>query len=559
MVIKYIPDIINSHISYLDNDKNGNSSEKVSAIYNSLKKLLNGNYERYIFNNQSFDLMLDDKLSEIEFHSLLSTLNEKELGRKTNGVYYTPIDVTSFIIRNCFNQQINKFNGELISNIDEISKIFIDENKMSDLVFKKTVFDPTCGTGEFLINAFDIKIDLLKNSGIPITCKDYIEILSTINGNDINIESVEITKIRLFFKTIKHIADLTQFTKVSEVLNTNFRNIDFLDSGDVFGKFDIIIGNPPYVEDSKVEKLPDTRYGNIYANVLQNSIDLLKDGGTLGFIIPISYISTPRMKRIRSYIEENTTTQIILSYADRPDCLFSSVHQKLNILIANKGKSGHRLFTSGYHYWYKSERNDLFININVYENPNKQVEFYPKIGNQIELDIYEKVFTNSNKNIYDTANKYYEKDVYLNMRACFWIKAFSFNPGSKEYKKFSFVDEQLRDFVLCLLNSSLFFWFWITISDCWHITKKELDSFYIPPQETNLDVFTNLARKLENRLETTKIFIGSKQTDYEYKHKECKDIIDEIDDNISKIYKLTNEELDYIKNYAIKYRKSRGT
>ena len=134
------------------------------------------------------------------------------------------------------------------------------------------------------------------------------------------------------------------------------------------------------------------------------------------------------------------------------------------------------------------------------------------------------------------------------MRSCFWIKAFSFNPGSSEYKEFNFNNS---DYIICLLNSSLFWLFWTIVSDCWHITSKELKHFkYIDTAED----FSILRKELEDKLERTKKYVGSKQTEYEYKHKYCKDIIDKIDNKLAKIYGLTSEELNYIKEFAIKYR-----
>jgi len=46
--------------------------------------------------------------------------------------------------------------------------------------------------------------------------------------------------------------------------------------------------------------------------------------------------------------------------------------------------------------------------------------------------------------------------------------------------------------------------------------------------------------------------------DYEYKHKEGKDIIDEIDDEMAKIYHLSETQLYYIKNFGLKYRLGDG-
>ena len=56
------------------------------------------------------------------------------------------------------------------------------------------------------------------------------------------------------------------------------------------------------------------------------------------------------------------------------------------------------------------------------------------------------------------------------------------------------------------------------------------------------------------KLEKTKKYVGTKQTEYEYKHKMCKDIIDKIDNELSKVYNLSDEELLYVKNFALNYR-----
>ncbi len=104
------------------------------------------------------------------------------------------------------------------------------------------------------------------------------------------------------------------------------------------------------------------------------------------------------------------------------------------------------------------------------------------------------------------------------------------------------------------MNSSLFFYFWEVVSDCWHITNKELCEFrynYRPETDSQL---STLAILLENDLENKKGFVGSKQTEYEYYHKKSKPIIDEIDKVLAQHYGFTDEELDFIINYDIKYR-----
>lgn len=87
---------------------------------------------------------------------------------------------------------------------------------------------------------------------------------------------------------------------LSEVLNNCYECYDYVEHKSANeNKYDIIIGNPPYVEDAKSESVPEKRYGNIYANVLENASLQLKPDGVMGFVIPLSYVSTPRMKKIR--------------------------------------------------------------------------------------------------------------------------------------------------------------------------------------------------------------------------------------------------------------------
>jgi hypothetical protein len=67
-----------------------------------------------------------------------------------------------------------------------------------------------------------------------------------------------------------------------------------------------------------------------------------------------------------------------------------------------------------------------------------------------------------------------------------------------------------------------------------------------------------LSQLLETELERTKVAINTKQANFEYKHRLCRDVIDRIDDCIATYYKLTQREVEYIKNFEKKYRESLG-
>lgn len=545
---------LNKSLTKLVVSKVSDISKFKKEFINGLHILLNGNYVKYDIDNSIYNDKLIN-ISDNSFQKILSNINEKSEKRKSNGVYYTPNDVAKYIICNSI---INRLilDNKNTHNYEDCIKILsnLSNDKTNQLLYKLKTIDPTCGSGEFLLNIFELKYNIMEKAN-KISDNNILKICDTIYGNDIDEESTDISKIRLYFYISNKLKKKKSFEKLAKILKNNFYNYDFIsESNKINNMFDLIVGNPPYVEYAKYllkEKLVND-YGNIYADVIRNSIDLLSDKGVLGYIIPLSYTATARMSKIRDYVKENTRKQFILNFADRPDCLFDGVHQKLNILIAQKGNTKNRIYTSNYKHWYNEERKQLLNGREVRLSKYSFEHFIPKIGNDIEESIFDKIYTKKKNNIFEFQN-ISGQELYLNMRACFWIKAFTFNPGSNEYKSFKYSND-IYNFVLCLLNSSLFWLYWTIISDCWHITTKELKSFKIPVKHIDIVKFDKLSRKLEIKLENTKNYVGTKQVDYEYKHKLCKDVIDEIDDELAEIYNLTQIELDYIKSFAIKYR-----
>lgn len=480
-----------------------------------------------------------------EVQEILSNINEKEDIRKAKGVYYTPTDIVKFILFNSVKMVCGKLKPNNLHVLD------LNGIPYSSFCYEKTVYDPTCGAGAFLLAALEMKLDLLDLHHAEVTKGKIKKVVSTLKGNDLNPDSIKITKIRLLL-CVLHRHGASKIKGLAEMMESCFASYDFVSTTPNENvKYDIIIGNPPYVEDSKSGATPTIKYGNIYANVLNNSAKHLKKGGVMGFIIPLSYVSTPRMKKIRDELSLQTAEQYILSYSDRPDCLFTSVHQKLCVFFGRNTENATNIYTGNYRYWYKEERGELFNTTEVVKNMFAQDDFIPKLGTRIDSEVYKKIVKQGTDLIKLLDND--DVPIYLNMRAAFWIKAFLSQHNGAEYKEFKCQNQDYANLCMCLLNSSLFWWYWICVSDCWHITRKELIGFKVP-NINNFEMTNRLASELELRLEDTKVYVGTKQTDYEYKHKECVDVIHEIDDYINALYELTDEESIYIKNFSYRYR-----
>lgn len=290
--------------------------------------------------------------------------------------------------------------------------------------------------------------------------------------------------------------------------------------------------------------------------MLINATNQLSQNGSMGFIIPLSYISTPRMSTLRDELFDMVSEQYILSYADRPDCLFDSVHQKLCILIGKQKKDRKKIYTGNYQYWYKEERKNLFKNTQVIRNAFYLDNCIPKLGTELDIAIFKKITdAKKMKSVYEVSRNG-DESVYLNRREAFWMKAYREKVDDPEYKIFSFESKEEADYCYCLINSSLFWWYWISTSDCWHVSK-ELNGFMAPFND-KYEETVNLAHNLRQRLEDTKVYVGTKQTEYEYKHRECIKEIHAIDTYVNDLFGLTKEESEYIKTFAFRYRTSGG-
>jgi hypothetical protein len=113
------------------------------------------------------------------------------------------------------------------------------------------------------------------------------------------------------------------------------------------------------------------------------------------------------------------------------------------------------------------------------------------------------------------------------------------------------------------LNSSLFYWWFLILSDCRHLNMREIESFPIDLKRMSETVKSRLMRLTKNLMEDFKLHKVRKHCQYkttgkvaydEFFPRLSKSIIDQIDKVLAQHYGFTDEELDFIINYDIKYR-----
>lgn len=343
--------------------------------------------------------------------------------------------------------------------------------------------------------------------------------------------------------------------------------------------FDVIIGNPPYVEYSKVKKdytikgYQTESCGNLYAFIMERSLNLRHGHGSLGFIVPISLVCTQRMESVQKTIAASSNNIWLSNYAERPSKLFVGAEVLLTIVLSRAGNNAAKYFTTGFTKWASEERPDLFNRIE-YQHVQNKVKPYVigKLSSGIETRIIAKLLasgkqlryylrSNSNYPVYYRigGGRYWK--IFTNFQPRFVLNGKKSVSSRENYMYFD--NTALRDVAITLLSSSLFYWYFIITTNCRDLNPSDLNEFPInldSIEEDHTSMLVQLCgdmmadyQKTSQQKEKTSSLTGHIKYQ-EFYPRLSKPIIDEIDRVLAKHYGFTDEELDFIINYDIKYR-----
>lgn len=345
------------------------------------------------------------------------------------------------------------------------------------------------------------------------------------------------------------------------------------------GGFTCITCNPPYdtfKENDYFRKEPAAGCGNLFGHFITRAIALNQTLGSIGFIVPLSFACGSSYENVRQKVYHNFRRLYASHYSIRPNTLFEGVSQRITIFIAHtKGStSACQLYSSKLWRWRKEDQ-ELVVRapgLAYVDCIDKGV--IPKVGSEIGAEIYRKIknahlrtgdliSTDSNSN----------NSCYFHNIARYWIKAYDFIPYFKREKdpgqstssgmrEFHFKDQSDRDLFVLLVNSSLFYYWWITQSDEFHVLMSEISEFGIHGYETfrqNRETVAILVKELmddyqKNSAIKSTALGGSTAYYQEFYPRKSRHLINRIDDFIAPIYGLTEEQNRFLKEYDLAWR-----
>ncbi|WP_296057153.1 N-6 DNA methylase [uncultured Amphritea sp.] len=286
-------------------------SKKIEGIANTLIKSLIIDVD----DSDYYKLMEFEEKFSIDSIEVLETAFEFVISpseKVVTGAIYTPKEIRCSIITNVF------------SNFDNIADL--------------TLCDPACGCAGFLVNA---AMYIKENTSLT-----YKTIFSDcLYGLDLKDYSIERSKIILSLLAIINKEDEVEFD--FNLYIGNALNFDWEGNVKDFSKFDIVVGNPPYVSsrhiDIETKKLckswhvSSIGHPDLYIPFFEIGHSLLKSSGVLGYITMNTFFKSMNGRYLRKYFSSNNLCLSIFDFGSKQ--VFDSRNTYTCICILTNEKS----------------------------------------------------------------------------------------------------------------------------------------------------------------------------------------------------------------------------
>lgn len=306
--------------------------------------------------------------------------------RKRDGIFYTPDRITRFMAARAIGGWLAARYAECEARHRNSKGALSHEARLKvwldylDVLRQIKVLDPACGSGAFLVAAFDHLIAEYERVNRAIAewnnapgqmglfDLDRQILQENLFGVDLNPESVEITKLSLWLKTARRDKPLNNLDgnlrcgnslveppdasappalrEAFAALPPETRAFDWRAAfPQVFahGGFDVVLGNPPYVRQQMLGPLKPylaRRYASyhgvadLYVYFYERGLELLAPAGKLSFIVTNKWLRAGYGEPLRRLFSERAVLEEIIDFGHAP--IFEDADTFPCILLARR-------------------------------------------------------------------------------------------------------------------------------------------------------------------------------------------------------------------------------
>lgn len=331
--------------------------------------------ERALIDVEILGHIFEQSITDLEELRTALTGGDEDEGRtrrQREGAFYTPAYITEHIVSEALQPVLeerfealrekyqDEATGTAVSALDNPRIYDLDElnNPQRNALIEfwkawleelKTirVVDPACGSGAFLIEAFDQlyaeyqqmteRLDELRESRssseqLSLRLDPNRTILQyNLYGVDLNEAAVQICRLSIWIKTAergKELTDLDENIRVgNSIIDDPSVHEEALEWEAAFPEafeddgFDIVIGNPPYVRGEELASVKpylkeryDTYHGaaDLYVYFFELGVNLLRPGGRLSYVVTNKWLKVGYARPLREFFLEKTWVEYIL-------------------------------------------------------------------------------------------------------------------------------------------------------------------------------------------------------------------------------------------------------
>ena len=182
------------------------------------------------------------------------------------------------------------------------------------------ICDPSCGDGQFLVAVVDRVCEAIQNCQSKKARLNYYSTLKNLTGMDIDTSALKKCKTRLDMVVKKYQCDQVEW---------QLKKVDAIDRDawkKMVGKFDAVVGNPPYIRIQHLEDHRRQRIGNdwqlmagctdMFILFFEMGLELLRSGGSLVFITPNSWMKSKSGVQLRECLRNSHQIQSIIDFGE---------------------------------------------------------------------------------------------------------------------------------------------------------------------------------------------------------------------------------------------------
>jgi hypothetical protein len=343
--------------------------------------------------------------------------------------------------------------------------------------------------------------------------------------------------------------------------------------------FDVIVGNPPYgsilnsSEKILVEEYETSAIGQeISAQFVERQLQLLRDHGYFGNIHAMGILYTGNFGEARTVMRKYLEDAKVSSFGHRPSTIFAGADPRCAITTGRKRKSDepHSLATSEFILFYSEDRKSAFKDI-CYESIEGLI-LGERIGDEEENDAYPKVGTSEARGLLETFrdetdrvfndvitrnNGTTDHVVWRGRHPLYWMNPFlenlypAYNESKpQDFEPMYFESELERKAGFILIQSSMFYHYWMTYGNQRDLNWGPIEAFPFPDYEDLVETEDEIEAIAEEMWEEMEAQFDGRNIP----HGELlKPMADRADDILGPMLGLDDNQIEWVKNYHTEF------